>query len=334
MQDDHKRADVRVGIFVLSALVILVIGSLWIAGSTLLAPQRASYLVLMKDSGGVAAGDRVRMAGVPVGKVERVELRPGESWPVTFHIAVRRSVPLHTDASARITASGLLGTVFLQVDPGSSSEPELEEGGQFYGQSSAGFEAMIGHTLTMVINSDGTVESLEGSDELIDRMLEASPEAAQMPQMREIMKKQFGDEALSSMMEQSMAIYPDKPVAIGDSWSRNIDLSQTFPMSIDVTWTLKEVTDDTVLLDVDSTVSSPEDPADTSMGVIPFNVQLEGTQVGTVTLNRESGWIRKGETTQDVNGTMSPSPQAGLPPEMQGVSWPIIIKSEITIREL
>lgn len=143
MQDDHKRADVRVGIFVLTALVILVVGSLWIAGSTLLAPQRNSYRVLMKDSGGVQAGDRVRVAGVPVGKVERVELRPGDEWPVRFHIAIRRSVPLHLDSSAKITASGLLGTVFLQVDPGSPGEPALDEDGQFFGQASVGFEAAM-----------------------------------------------------------------------------------------------------------------------------------------------------------------------------------------------
>jgi len=143
MEDAHKRADVRVGIFVLSALVTLVIGSLWIAGSTWLAPQRNEYRVLMKDSGGVMAGDRVRVAGVPVGKVEDVELRPGDEWPVSFHIAVRRSVPLHADSSAKITSSGLLGTVFLQVDPGSPGEPELEEGSQFYGQPSAGLEAAM-----------------------------------------------------------------------------------------------------------------------------------------------------------------------------------------------
>ena len=125
MHDEHKRADVRVGIFVLCALVILVVGSLWIAGSTFLAPQRISYRVLMKDSGGIQSGDRVRVAGVPVGKVEQVELRPDDEWPVTFHIAVRTSVPLHADSSAKIAASGLLGTAFLQVDPGSSSEPEL-----------------------------------------------------------------------------------------------------------------------------------------------------------------------------------------------------------------
>jgi phospholipid/cholesterol/gamma-HCH transport system substrate-binding protein len=143
MENDHKRADVRVGIFVLSALVVLVIGSLWIAGSTLLAPQRNSYHVLMKDSGGVQAGDRVRVAGVPVGKIEDVELRPGDEWPVRFHVAIRRSVPLHADSSAKITASGLLGTVFLQVDPGSPDSPGLDEDGQFYGQASAGFEAAM-----------------------------------------------------------------------------------------------------------------------------------------------------------------------------------------------
>lgn len=167
MQDDHKRADVRVGIFVLSALVILVIGSLWIAGSTVLAPQRASYFVLMKDSGGVMVGDRVRVAGVPVGKVERVELRPGEPWPVSFHIAVRRSVPLHVDSSARITASGLLGTAFLQLDPGSPGEPELEQGGQFYGQSSAGFEAVMSQVEEM---GGKVVRLLDQASMTLDRL--------------------------------------------------------------------------------------------------------------------------------------------------------------------
>jgi phospholipid/cholesterol/gamma-HCH transport system substrate-binding protein len=83
------------------------------------------------------------VAGVPVGKVENVELRPGDEWPVSFHVAIRRSVPLHADSSAKITASGLLGTVFLQVDPGSPGKPVLEEGGQFYGEESAGFEAAM-----------------------------------------------------------------------------------------------------------------------------------------------------------------------------------------------
>jgi phospholipid/cholesterol/gamma-HCH transport system substrate-binding protein len=143
MQRNPERADVRVGLFVLAALVILVVGSLWIAGSTWLAPQRISYSVLMKDSGGVQAGDRVRVAGVPVGKVEGVDLNPEDEWPVRFHIAVRRSVPLHADASARITTSGLLGTAFLQLDPGSSAQPRLEEDGEFAGEASVGFEAAL-----------------------------------------------------------------------------------------------------------------------------------------------------------------------------------------------
>ena len=62
------------GLFVLTALALLVVGLFWVAGSGFFADGRVDYVVLMRDSGGVQPGDRVRVAGVPVGKIDDVEL--------------------------------------------------------------------------------------------------------------------------------------------------------------------------------------------------------------------------------------------------------------------
>ena len=60
----ERWSDVKVGIFVLVALAIVIAGSLWIAGGTLFAARQVPYDVLLADSGGVVAGDRVRVSGV------------------------------------------------------------------------------------------------------------------------------------------------------------------------------------------------------------------------------------------------------------------------------
>jgi phospholipid/cholesterol/gamma-HCH transport system substrate-binding protein len=169
MRDEGRKTDVRVGLFVLAALVILVVGSLWIAGSRVLAPQRQTYSVLMKDSGGIQAGTRVRVAGVAVGKIHDVDLRPEDEWPVVFRVAINSRISIHTDGEARITSSGLLGNAFLQIDPGTPTEPLLEPGGEIYGRAGQGFEnamaqveEMGGKVIVLLDQASALLDQLSG----------------------------------------------------------------------------------------------------------------------------------------------------------------------------
>lgn len=141
MASRHERwSDVKVGIFVLVALVIAVTGSLWIAGGTLFAARQVPYQVLLAKSGGVVAGDRVRVAGVAVGRINDVVLRPDQEWPVLMEVSVKEDIEVHQDATAVIASSGLLGTSFLEIKPGSPDAPLLPAGGQIEGHASAGME--------------------------------------------------------------------------------------------------------------------------------------------------------------------------------------------------
>lgn len=145
MDDKSSLTDVKVGAFILLALMILVVGSLWIAGSTFFGAQRVSYTVLMKNSAGVQAGDRVRFAGVSVGRIQRVGLRPEEEWPVVMEVALKPDIPVRTDSTARIATSGFLGSSFLLIEPGSPTAPLLSAGGEIHGQSGPGLEDAMAH---------------------------------------------------------------------------------------------------------------------------------------------------------------------------------------------
>jgi phospholipid/cholesterol/gamma-HCH transport system substrate-binding protein len=78
----------------------------------------------------IRAGAPVRIAGVNVGKVAKVE--PGEDTAtsvVTLQIN-KQGLPLHEDATAKIRPRIFLeGNFFVDLRPGSPSAPELEDGG-------------------------------------------------------------------------------------------------------------------------------------------------------------------------------------------------------------
>jgi phospholipid/cholesterol/gamma-HCH transport system substrate-binding protein len=143
MGQSSRWSDVRVGAFVLAALGLLVAGSLWIAGSGVFSTRGQAYTVLMKDSAGLQPGDRIRVAGVQVGKIRSVELLPEDTWPVRMQVHVRADVALRTDSSAGIATAGLLGTPFLQIDPGSMQAPTLEPGGTIEGRGGSGLNEAL-----------------------------------------------------------------------------------------------------------------------------------------------------------------------------------------------
>jgi phospholipid/cholesterol/gamma-HCH transport system substrate-binding protein len=145
MDSRSRAADVKVGLFVVAALVILVFGSLWVAGSTLLRVRQNTYRVLMTESAGVEAGDRVRFAGVKVGRIKALRLEPEAEFPVVLEVSIDPRIPVRTDSTARMSSTGLMGTSFLVIEPGSPGAPLLEEGGEIRGQVPAGMEEALDH---------------------------------------------------------------------------------------------------------------------------------------------------------------------------------------------
>ena len=158
-----RMADVKVGAFVLAALAILIVGSLWVAGSAMIGSPRVGYRVRMKDAGGLQAGDRVRVSGVSVGRVEAVELRPEEDWPVVLSIHVKRSVPIKTDAEATLGTAGLLGASHLEIRIGSAAAPPLAAGGEIYGVAPMGIEQALARVDQIAVKTTALLDQLSGT---------------------------------------------------------------------------------------------------------------------------------------------------------------------------
>lgn len=135
--------EVRAGIFVLAALTLLAVGTLWIVGFSPFDGERPAYEVWMKESGGVRSGDRLRVSGIEAGRVQSVELRSGEEWPVRFGVTLDESVRLRVGSTARISSDGMLGAPYLELVDGPPGGEPLPPGSRILGGGAPSFERAL-----------------------------------------------------------------------------------------------------------------------------------------------------------------------------------------------
>lgn len=108
--------ELLVGAFVLAGLIAVGFLAFRIGAGALLGADTYSLKARFTNVGGLNPGGSVSIAGVPVGRVDRVELDDTYSAVVTLRL--RKGVELPTDTIASIRTSGLIGDKFVALMPG------------------------------------------------------------------------------------------------------------------------------------------------------------------------------------------------------------------------
>jgi phospholipid/cholesterol/gamma-HCH transport system substrate-binding protein len=108
-----KRDDVLVGIVIAIALIVAIMGSLWLARGGL----SKGYALYAKFpwSSGLKQGQPVLLAGVNVGYVDEVDLRQDGTVLTTFRVGKKYKVPAGTVAT--VIANGIFGDMAIALTP-------------------------------------------------------------------------------------------------------------------------------------------------------------------------------------------------------------------------
>ncbi len=129
----ERSVEVKVGLLVLVGAGLLVVLVLVMGGVQL--GSRFPITVDFNNPGGLQSGAPVKIAGVRVGTIDRVEFRGPEPDPRTgrsslvrvhARLDVRYRNHLHRDAAFFVTTQGILGEQFLAIEPGSAAQPPLD----------------------------------------------------------------------------------------------------------------------------------------------------------------------------------------------------------------
>ena len=92
---------------------------------------------------GVNAGADVRMSGIKIGTVSKLELDP-QTFLAKATLSIDRTVLLPADSSAEITTEGLLGGKYMAIGPGGADDVIAAGGKIQFTQSSISLEGLIG----------------------------------------------------------------------------------------------------------------------------------------------------------------------------------------------
>ena len=118
--------ETRLGVFVVLALFAAVL-ILEVLGGVNLFRHGVRYTTEFDDIQDLKVGDRVKMAGREIGRVERIDLDLARSRvKISMNLGVTNCV--HTDSLARIKSTGLMGQSFIAIDFGKATSPILGDG--------------------------------------------------------------------------------------------------------------------------------------------------------------------------------------------------------------
>lgn len=109
-----RRNEVLVGVFVTVALIVGVLGTLWLSRSDLLSNTYSLY-TRFRWGANLKQGQEVWLAGFAVGTVERVELRQDGFLDVWMQIEQKYSVP--EGAIAQLKTASFFGDMAINLEP-------------------------------------------------------------------------------------------------------------------------------------------------------------------------------------------------------------------------
>jgi phospholipid/cholesterol/gamma-HCH transport system substrate-binding protein len=167
-QKNTRMADLKVGILVLSSIAGLILLILAVSGDISLFSDRIRVTTTLPQAEGLKQGDEVRLAGVPVGVVDRIDFdqipedtNAKSSVIVTMLIDRKKAQDrIRSDSRVVLRSVGLLGGQYLNILPGTLQGEVVREGDRIRGLKEQSIQDVV----------EGSDDVLEGFQQLTDKL--------------------------------------------------------------------------------------------------------------------------------------------------------------------
>jgi hypothetical protein len=164
-------------------------------------------------------------------------------------------------------------------------------------------ERIKGATITATLDDKLAVTKLEGYDKFLDKL--AGEDAA----VRKQMKEQFSEATVGQMFTQVFSFAPDKPVKVGDTWTRNEKMPAAgIEASVKQKFKLSSVTDGVAKIgltgDLEFKVGDKFPGLPEGVKVDKFDMKAEKFE-GTLLFDTKAGRLTENKTDMVLNGEMT-----------------------------
>jgi len=179
----ERATKIRVGIFVLVSLGVFLAVVYMLGARARLFEARYIIHAEFTEVAGLQEGATVRLAGVQIGRVARVELpaHPGGKVRVSMRIAKQFADRIRKDSEARIQTQGLLGDRIVEITVGSAQTAAVQPGETLRARDPVDISNVIGE-------GAGVVRSVAALSESLHQVAEQFQKSRVMDDLGDTMK--------------------------------------------------------------------------------------------------------------------------------------------------
>ncbi len=226
----------------------------------------------------------------------------------------------------RIIASSKGAGWAYKYDTAPKPENSLESGSR---EMSNFYRELIGQTITIILDpKTGTIINMSGWDTLIKHMAESLKQGNRKNRMK--LAKMLISSIQNGMTNggPSSIFLPigGKEIKVGNQWSIQSNLSTFSGLTLTTTYKVAETLPDKVRFNIKATLSTASKVTPIETGTTKIRYQLNGTQTGTITVDKNTGWIISSSIRQELQGTMTMIDM--------GITIPIQMEGKTEIRTL
>ncbi len=160
-------AQLRVGIMAVVAMILLATMVFLVTGKTSFFEKKLTIYTYLSDSAAMANGAEVRLNGIEIGKVQKVDLSgdadPQRAIRVEMLVEASRLRQIPIDSEAAIGAANVLGTKYINIKRGKAGET-VKAGGTVKAVDTSTFEDVVASGYSVL---ESTREMLKRMDKIV-----------------------------------------------------------------------------------------------------------------------------------------------------------------------
>jgi phospholipid/cholesterol/gamma-HCH transport system substrate-binding protein len=170
--------ELRVGLFVLVALLVIAVGIFYVTGAGFFGPKYRLRTYL-PEVAGVTNGAPVRLDGVDIGNVETIRIVPhtpghtpekNRNIELIMRLDKRFQPDILTDSTAKLVTEGLLGNRYVNITRGFTGVP-LKENQEVPGTAEQALSDVMASMQGLTVDVHNVIASLQSGQGTLGKLL-------------------------------------------------------------------------------------------------------------------------------------------------------------------
>jgi hypothetical protein len=187
------------------------------------------------------------------------------------------------------------------------STPSTDTGRRDSKQMSIFYKSLLNQPITLVIDRlSGTIKSMSGWGELAKHVVE------ELRQGTATDRQKLTDMLISSIKNGIVngggtSLFPSlagRSIQKGNEWTVQDTLPTFSGLALRTTYKVTDLFPDRVILSVSSSLSTSPTTTVTATGTTKTQYKLTGTQIGTLVVDRKTGWVTQTHVNQELEGKL------------------------------